>query len=114
MLPDGFYKVEFRGPLPGVGGIVTIENGVVRGGDTSFLYSGKLNMPSEGRLTGMIVVAAYVPHASSVFGPANKFTLNLTGNLVGAGMFQASGPADLPGAPTITITGTKIGALDLA
>jgi hypothetical protein len=114
MLADGFYKVEFRGPLPGAGGIVTIEGGTVRGGDGQFLYAGKLSMPSEGRLEGVVRVLACAPNAGSVFGPATNFALNLKGNVVGVGMFQASGPADLPGSPNITISGTKIASLDLA
>jgi hypothetical protein len=118
MLTDGFYKVEFDSTLPGMGGIVIIENNTVRGGDAAFLYAGTLHMPGDERVTATITVSAYVPApfpflALSVFGAADKFTLTLAGNLITTDMFRVTGSADLPGSPAITIRGTKIAELDL-
>lgn len=110
ILQSGFY-----GPLPGAGGVVTLEGGVVRGGDDQFLYSGTLTMLDAVRVQANIRVSAFAPGARSVFGGVEKhFTLNLHGNITGSGVFQVSGPADLPGAPNITIKGTRITALNLA
>lgn len=41
MMADAFYRVEFGALLPRIApGIVVLENGQVRGGDSNYIYSG--------------------------------------------------------------------------
>lgn len=110
---NGFYKVEFSAALPGVGGIVTVEDGTVRGGDDQFIYSGTLARAADGVLNATISVQGYAPHAQSVFGgAAQRFSLALSGQETSDG-FELFGTASLPGASNISIRASKIAMLGL-
>lgn len=110
---DGFYKVDFSAALPGVGGIVTVEDGTVRGGDDQFIYAGTLTRAADDALSATISVQGYAPHAQSVFGgAAQRFSLELSGQKTGDG-FELFGTANLPGVPNISIRASKIGTLGL-
>lgn len=113
MALSGFYKVSFSALLPGAGGIVTAENGVIRGGDGQYLYAGTFQ-DGPGGLSAVVRVKAATAGAKSVFGTAGgAFTLNLSGQITPTG-FRLSGSAPVPGGNPVTISGTKIAELDLS
>ncbi|MFM0060626.1 hypothetical protein PQR64_33885 [Paraburkholderia phytofirmans] len=112
MPTNGFYAIEFSAVVQGAVGIVILEDGNIRGGDSEYLYSGTYS-GQDGRLSAQITVKAHSPKAVSVFNTiGGKFTLDLVGNVVGDG-FQASGNAPVPGAPGITIRARKLEDLTL-
>ncbi len=80
MLREGHYKVDFDAALPGLGGRVTLKNGIVKGGDGPYAYSGTYS--EEGaQLIVLICLFATHPGAVSVFGTqGGAFELALTGS----------------------------------
>lgn len=112
MIKDGFYRVEFSAAVQGAGGVVVIENGVVRGADDQYLYAGKI--ATDGNfLKAQITVAAYRPGAVSVFNTmGGKFPLSLSGTAAGDS-FTLSGVAPVSGSPGISISGKRVSDLTL-
>lgn len=112
MVKDGFYRVQFSAAVQGAGGVVVVENGVVRGADDQYLYAGKIT--TEGNaLKAQITVSAYQPDAVSVFNTAGgKFPLSLSGAVTGEG-FTLTGAAPVPGAQGISIIGHRVADLTL-
>ncbi|QGS32422.1 GrlR family regulatory protein [Cupriavidus metallidurans] len=112
MVKDGFYKVQFSAAVQGAGGVVVVENGVVRGADDQYLYAGKI-ATNGSSLTAQISVSAYQPNAVSVFNTAGgKFTLSLSGTVSGDN-FHLTGNAPIAGIPEISIHGSRVAALTL-
>jgi hypothetical protein len=109
---EGFFKVDFSASILGAGGVISVENGNVRGGDDQYLYSGTVSGP-DNALRAELTVAAYVPGAVSVFNaPDKRFRLTLTGTATGDS-FQFSGSAPHPGHQGITIRGKRIASISL-
>lgn len=109
---SGFFKVEFSAALPGMGGIVVIDGGFVRGGDAGYLYSGTISGQGNS-VTSSIRVKAMSPSAQSVFGTmGGAFDLQLSGRESG-NTFSLSGPSPVPGQKGIQITGMRIAELSL-
>jgi hypothetical protein len=112
MAANGFYGVDFSALTKGVRGIVTLQDGKIHGGDDQYLYSGQINGPDD-RLQVALTVKAYVQGAVSAFGShGGKFTLNLTGKIVGRDL-QFSGPSPVAGSPGITVLAAYLSDLDL-
>lgn len=110
-LKAGFYKVCFHAALPGAGGIVTVENGKIRGGDDQYLYSGTL-VEKEDSLSSRVTVTAMSDRAISVFGSnAGKFSLDLVGKS-NFDRFYLAGPAPFPGSAGIEISGEWIAGFE--
>ncbi|MFY4006018.1 hypothetical protein [Achromobacter denitrificans] len=116
MLRDGFYKVDFAASIPGAGGVVILDQGVIRGGDDQMIYSGSYGVsgsdPSASMsMTGELSVRAYVNGANSVFNTGSQpFTLKLNGT-AGDSSFHLGGASPV-GGPSIVIAGTFIAPLD--
>jgi hypothetical protein len=112
MAADGFYGVDFSALTKGARGIVIVAGGKIHGGDDQYLYSGQLT-GSDGQLQVTLIVKAYVQGAVSAFGShGGKFTLNLTGKIVGKDL-HFSGPAPVAGSPGITVCATYLSNPDL-
>lgn len=82
-IKNGLYKVQFETPL-GVGfGVVVLENGVVRGGDSALFYTGNYSSP-DGKFSAVVKTErhANLPEVQSVFG-IDRVTINLKGDVVG-------------------------------
>ncbi|WP_179280602.1 GrlR family regulatory protein [Bordetella genomosp. 1] len=115
MLKDGFYKVAFSAALPGAGGVVVLDKGVIRGGDDQMIYSGSYRQsdPASAEkiaITATLSVRPYTKNAQSVFGPGVEFfTLDLAGTAT-AGTFNLAGPAPNRG-PAIVIQGNFVAPL---
>ncbi|WP_454871862.1 hypothetical protein [Paraburkholderia xenovorans] len=113
MAADGFYGVDFSALTKGARGVVILQDGKIHGGDDQYLYSGAISGP-DGRLQVTLTVKAYVPGATSAFGThGGKFTLNLTGNVIGKNL-QFSGASPFAGSPGITVLATYLSDLDLS
>ncbi|WP_175160926.1 GrlR family regulatory protein [Achromobacter aegrifaciens] len=116
MLRDGFYKVDFAASIPGAGGVVTLENGVIRGGDNQMIYSGSYGVSGSGpnaamNITAELSVRAYVNGANSVFNTGSQpFRLKLSGTTDGTS-FRLGGPSPA-GGPGIVIAGTFVAPVD--
>lgn len=112
MAVSGFFKVQFSALAPGAGGVISVEDGKVRGGDNQYLYSGTFAVTDAGA-TATLRVKAHTPNAKDVFGGTGaSFNLSLTGQIDDT-KFSFSGPSPKPGSPPITIQGTKVAQLDL-
>jgi len=113
MAIDGFYGVDFSALTKGARGIVVLQEGKIHGGDDQYLYAGEITGP-DGRLHVTLTVKAYAPGAVSAFGTqGGKFSLALTGNVVGKDL-QFSGPSPFPGSPGITVRATFLSDLALS
>ncbi|WP_081478011.1 GrlR family regulatory protein [Achromobacter arsenitoxydans] len=116
MLKNGFYKVDFAASLPGAGGIVVLDDGVIRGGDDQMIYSGTYGVTGSdpsvpASMTALLSVRAYVRNANSVFNTGSQpFSLTLSGTGDGTS-FQLGGPSPT-GGPGIVITGAFIAPLE--
>ncbi|KVN17935.1 MULTISPECIES: GrlR family regulatory protein [unclassified Burkholderia] len=111
MLQNGHYKVDFGASLPGVGGHVKLDDGVITGGDDQYRYEGTYDVVGT-QVTARLTISAYAPNAVSVFGtPGGQFSLNLTGQ-VQPGGFSLTGPSPF-GGPGIAITGRHLPTIGL-
>jgi len=97
---DGTYKVEFTSSLGWFGaGVVSLEDGRVVGGDTSFRYEGTLSSIS-GVVTADIAVARHSGFQQSIFGDLDRFDLDLRGQVAnGLGLLTGF----VRGAPALRI-----------
>lgn len=64
---DGFYSAEFSGPNGKGHGVVVLEKGTIRGGDSSMAYGGRYDETSNG-IEGVLIVRRHAPGNPSVFG----------------------------------------------
>lgn len=96
---DGFYKVEFRTPLGGGGGVVTLANGVIHGGDSAIYYFGTYTVQGD-----HFVADAKTARHSNAPGMANVFgrdqvDIKITGTITGD-RIEATGQS--PQAPGVS------------
>ncbi|MGU2444420.1 hypothetical protein ACTXHA_28805 [Burkholderia cenocepacia] len=111
MLQNGHYKVDFGASLPGVGGRVKLEDGVITGGDDQYRYEGSYEVVGT-QITARLTISAYVANAVSVFGTqGGQFALDLAGQVLPGG-FSLAGPSPF-GGPSIVITGRHLPTVNL-
>lgn len=80
----GIYHVQFQSNMGSWGaGTVSLENGLLRGGDNAFHYEGSWKSDSQ-QINAHVKVTQKAP-GPSVFGYVSQFNLNLTGNLTDEG-----------------------------
>jgi hypothetical protein len=77
-MKDGLYSVRFQTSKVVGTGVVFLQNGKLRGGDTSMWYSGQYT-DSAGKFTANVAVARHAQGLLSVFGIDN-LNIVLTGN----------------------------------
>lgn len=112
MQVSGFFLIEFAALEPGVGGVVTVDNGRVMGSNGPHLFSGTLEF-SGTQVRARIRVKPVSAYAESVFGiGAYAYDLELQGT-ASANAFVLKGKSPLPSGPQVTVKGTKIAELDL-
>jgi hypothetical protein len=82
-MQNGLYKVEFQTPLGAGAGVVFLDNGKIRGGDSAMFYVGSLSQKGE-ELTAEVEGKLHTnaPGMSSVFG-VNHTHINLRGSGTG-------------------------------
>ena len=89
MVRDGLYVVDFRSAGDEGAGTVVVRDGSVNGGDFGYVYQGRLNEDGQ-QLTSSLVVLKFNPRAQSIFGPADRYELELSGSTNGD-EFELSG-----------------------
>lgn len=77
----GIYIVHFesgskRAALPG---IVTVENDRITGGDSAYVYVGRVGQSANGEASVEFRVARHEPGADSVFGDLEEFNVATKG-----------------------------------
>ena len=77
---EGFYAIRFRTADGQGSGVLVLEGGRMRGGDSRMAYSGRYTMHGD-MLSADLTVRTHTdnPKMSSLFGP-DEFTLALHGN----------------------------------
>lgn len=107
---SGIYFVEFRASTRNVGaGLVIIDDGVVNGGDATYLYRGRFDHYA-GSLRASIEVSHYRGEVNAVMGPFREFTLNLSGSADERQFVLSGGSPTIPGV-TIELIGRKVANL---
>jgi hypothetical protein len=82
---DGIYSTSFVGSAAAGSGVVIIEGGRIMGGDTSFVYRGKLRHDENNGIIATVDVEKHNNTLASIFGGLNKFRLNLNGVVASTG-----------------------------
>jgi hypothetical protein len=102
-LSNGLYKVAFQTPMGGGSGVVTIENGILLGGDSMMYYVGKIVEDGD-EFTAEVMSKTHtnVPGMGSVFGVAEAL-INLKGSSSGR---VASAKGSSPQAPGVGFNAT--------
>jgi hypothetical protein len=104
-MQDGIYHVRFSGSTHISGeGLVVIKQGTVNGGDPGYLYVGSM-VANGDSLTCQLHVCRWNKATASVFGPLDKFDLQLSGKATPAQAFTVTGSMQGNPAMTITIAG---------
>ena len=76
-MKEGLYSVRFQTPKGAGAGVVFLQGGKLRGGDTAMWYAGTYT-DSGGKFTASVAVARHTPGLPSVFGLDNV-NIALTG-----------------------------------
>lgn len=79
---EALWAVYFIAPNQGDdgAGVVVLENGTIRGGDSSYYYVGDFRVKDE-TLTANVSVNHYAGSLNNIFGPFKKINVVLTGNI---------------------------------
>jgi hypothetical protein len=95
-MKNGLYAVRFAAPGGVGGGVVTIRNDRVAGGDAGYAYVGEISSGGD-QITGSIEVFQHEPGVPSVFGSLERYTLSGQGRVNSDG--HASMTVTTPSAP---------------
>src|SRR5688572_12584203 len=93
-IQNGTYFVRFQTPMGAGGGVITLQNGKLRGGDGSMIYVGSYNEPSPGTIDADVHIATHTnwPGQGSVFG-VPEADIKLKGSIAGgSGKVNGSSP----------------------
>lgn len=103
---NGLWHVVFQVPGNNGGGAVVINGGKALGGDAACTYIGSIT-EQNGEISGELAIK-YVNKAFPPLIPQlPNYTLTVTGQLKGESLKLVGKIAEVPGAPEISITGTK-------
>ena len=89
---DGTWAAEFSTASDTGTGVVVLDRDRIRGGDSSYYYSGTL-FRSGNKLTGWLTLTHYAGPLRSVFGPVRQLRLKLDG-AVSSDLIVAQGRVD--------------------
>ena len=80
---EALWAVYFVAPNQGDSGagVVVLENGTIRGGDSSYYYVGDFRVKEETLLIANVSVNHYDGALNNIFGPVKKINVVLTGNI---------------------------------
>jgi len=108
-LQDGIYKVAFSAPDGQNGiGIIVISGRTVNGGDPAYTYQGRIESEG-GTLKAIIDIVRHNRELESIFGPLDKFQLQLNGTLQKNGKaFSASGAVASQPKLHLTLSGEQL------
>jgi T3SS negative regulator,GrlR len=79
---EALWAVYFVAPNIGDygAGVVVLENGTVRGGDSSYYYVGDFRVKDE-TLTANVSINHYAGPLNNIFGPVKQINVALSGNV---------------------------------
>ncbi|MGP9466709.1 GrlR family regulatory protein [Halomonas sp. TP35] len=104
-MKNGLYVVSFRSQVAeGSGGVVTVKDGSVNGGDLGYVYQGHIRQEDGKNVTATIEVNRYNNNSRSIFGQATNFNLLLQGTAEQES-FSINGNVEGQPAQKIQITG---------
>ena len=95
---DGFYTVHFETANGSGAGVVILRSGDVRGGDSSFYFTGTFAEDGE-KMSATIKVARHSAGLTSVFGALDLVNLTSKGVIRGDSFFGKAIAAEVPGLP---------------
>ena len=97
MVRDGFYKIAFQTPLGSGAGVVVLNAGKLRGGDSRITYSGTYVQNGDD-FTATVETDAHtnVPGMGSVFG-IDRAHVSLKGKSVGDSATMTGTAREAPG-----------------
>lgn len=98
---NGLYRVHFETRIGGGGGVVTLNDGKVGGGDSAIYYVGTYS-ENGNQFTGEVLTDRHSPGMPSVFG-VDKLQISLKGTTDGD-KAQITGTSQQ--APGLTLHGT--------
>ncbi len=106
-MQEGIYHVRFSSSHGNAGeGLAVIKAGAVNGGDTGYLYYGRLGEDGA-TLSGHLDIAQWNTAVPSIFGPIRSFKLALKGTATSDTFTVAGGVAGQP-AMKISIAGRRL------
>jgi len=77
---NGFWIVQYEGVAGNGGGVAVFLNGNVYGGDTGYLYQGRVSQDGV-HVQARISVKNFLPELNSVLGTTDDFELLVDGTL---------------------------------
>ncbi|EPK0249900.1 GrlR family regulatory protein [Serratia marcescens] len=89
-MQNGLYAVGFSGVSDFGGGVVSVADNSVNGGDAICFYQGRIEQ-GLGQMKLRLAVKKYNPNGATIFGNINEFTLDLTGDDKGNGNYEFKG-----------------------
>ncbi|MCR4158825.1 hypothetical protein NUK34_08160 [Kerstersia gyiorum] len=107
---EGFWTVIFRSQTDVGAGVVTVTNGKILGGDTSFTYTGPFEIDANGRIKGELAVRRHSKFLPSVLPGLDNYTLQISGSANNESL-RLSGQIAGKNLPPLEIIGTKISTL---
>ncbi|UNK39387.1 hypothetical protein MNR02_06680 [Shinella sp. H4-D48] len=78
---DGLYAVQFATPLGAGGGVVYLEAGRLRGGDSAIFYTGDYSVNGD-QFSATVSTGRHTQGMASVFG-IDSVIINVKGQVVG-------------------------------
>jgi hypothetical protein len=76
---EGIWSAEFFSSLGGSGtGVVVIDCGQLRGGDSNYFYRGTYNLVGS-QLQAQLAVMHYAGPLNNIFGPVGRVNLSIEG-----------------------------------
>lgn len=97
-IENGTYIVRFKTPMAAGGGVITLQDGKLRGGDGSMVYVGSYNEAEPGVIDARIRVETHTqwPGHTSVFG-IPTVNISLKGSIAGGSGKVRGTAAEAPG-----------------
>ncbi len=77
MLPNGLYVARFTTPLGSGAGVLVLNDGRLRGGDSAIVYTGTYSQDAN-KFTAEVSTKRHTAGLNSVFG-VDAITISLTG-----------------------------------
>lgn len=107
---SGIFFFEFKANNNDYGqGLAVIEDGIVNGGDPSYLYRGKFDAYGD-KVKALIIVSHYRGARNSVMGDLKEFSLQLEGTFTNNTIDISGGIQEHPQL-SIRIIGKKVATL---
>ena len=92
---DGLYRVHFQTPIGQGAGVVVLQGGQLRGGDSAMYYTGTYS-ETGGQFTSQVLAKRHSQGLQSVF-PIDTVNIQLTGRTSGDSAQMTGSAKEAPG-----------------